>query len=94
MIFSTWNVHGAFSCLSQISDVVEFSDIVFISEHWLPDICQPSLSTTFGNHISYIANPGITTNNITITLQGEALPLSSNIRNSTLLSRQNQITKG
>ena len=65
MIFSTWNVHGAFSCLSQISDVVEFSDIVFISEHWLPDICLPSLNTTFGNHISYIANPGITTNNIT-----------------------------
>ena len=65
MIFSTWNVHGAFSCLSQIFDVVEFSDIVFISEHWLPDICLPSLNTTFGNHISYIANPGITTNNIT-----------------------------
>ena len=62
MIFFTWNVHGAFSCLS---DVVTFSDIVFISEHWLPDVCLPSLSTTFGNHTYYIANADITTNNIT-----------------------------
>ena len=51
--------------LIAISDVVEFSDIVFISEHWLPDICLLSLSTTFGSRVSYMANPGITTNNIT-----------------------------
>ncbi|XP_048744007.2 uncharacterized protein LOC125657478 [Ostrea edulis] len=65
MILSTWNVHGAFSCIPEISDVIAFSDISFISEHWRPNNCLPILSSHFKQDVICIANPGTTTNNIT-----------------------------
>ena len=65
MILSTWNVHGAFSCISEISDVIAFSDITFISEHWLPNNCLPVLNAHSKEDVICFANPGTTTNNIT-----------------------------
>lgn len=65
MILSCWNVHGVFSCLSELSDVMEFSDIVFISEHWLPKHCLPILNTSLTKNYGCFAKPGITKNNIT-----------------------------
>lgn len=65
MILSCWNVHGVFSCLPELTEVASFSDIVFISEHWL---CKDNLSilnTSFPNSIYSIATPGISKNNIT-----------------------------
>lgn len=54
-----------FSCLSELSDVMEFSDIVFISEHWLPKHCLPILNTTLTKNYTCFAKPEITKNNIT-----------------------------
>lgn len=66
MILSCWNVHGVFSCLSELSDVMEFSDIVFISEHWLPKHCLPILNTSHTKNYACFEKPGITKNNITL----------------------------
>lgn len=65
MILTCWNVHGVFCCLSELSDVMEFSDIVFISEHWLQKHCLPILNTSFTENYTCFTKPGITKNNIT-----------------------------
>ena len=65
MIISTWNVHGATSCMKETADVAAFSDITFIYEHWLPKNQVPILSTHLKDDFTYIANPGNTANGVT-----------------------------
>jgi hypothetical protein len=65
MIISTWNVHGAISCMKEISDVAAFSDITCICEHWLPENHVPILVTRLKDDITYISDPGTTTNGVT-----------------------------
>lgn len=60
MILSCLNVHGMFSCMPELSDVMEFSDIVFIYEH-----CLPILNSSFTKNYTCFGKPGITKNNMT-----------------------------
>lgn len=45
------------SCLSKLFDVIEFSDVVFISEHWLSNKFLPILNTFFVENYSCLAKP-------------------------------------
>lgn len=65
MILCTWNIHGAFSGIAELKQVVMLSDIVFVSEHWLSKNCLSILETSFDNKVTLFAKHGVTTNNTT-----------------------------
>lgn len=62
MILCTWNINGEFSGIAELKQVVTFSDIVFVSEHWLSKNCLSILETSFDNKVTFRKN-GVTTNN-------------------------------
>lgn len=58
-------IHGAFSGIAELKQVVTFSDIVFVSEHLLSKNCLSILETFFDNKVTLFAKHGVTTNNTT-----------------------------